>query len=82
MQFQVVQHGIEVGAFADLMLFDPDTVGISRLQRVNDLPGGESRLIRSGYGVHGVWVNGVQVCNGQDYCAPETAPGMVLDQFN
>ena len=73
---------IEVGAYADLMLFDPDTVGISRLNRVNDLPGGESRLIRQGYGVHGVWVNGTQVCDGEGYCEVETAPGIVLDQFN
>ena len=37
---------IEVGAFADLLLFDPATVGVSAARRVNDLPGGGPRTIR------------------------------------
>jgi hypothetical protein len=29
--------------------------------KVADLPGGASRLVRVSHGVHGVWVNGVQI---------------------
>jgi N-acyl-D-amino-acid deacylase len=72
---------IRQGAFADLMLFDPKTVGRGPLRRVHDLPGGESRLTRDGEGVHGVWVNGRQVFDGKDYVA-ETPPGTVIDSFN
>ena len=37
---------IAPGAFADLLLFDPATVGISAARRVNDLPGGGPRTLR------------------------------------
>ena len=49
------------GAAADLLLFDPATVGRGPKRRVHDLPGGAPRLHTDGLGVHGVWVNGVQV---------------------
>jgi N-acyl-D-aspartate/D-glutamate deacylase len=51
------------GAAADLMLFDPATVGRGPKRRVLDLPGGAPRLHTDGLGVHGVWVNGVQVAD-------------------
>ena len=51
------------GAAADLMLFDPATVGRGPKRRVHDLPGGAPRLHTDGLGVHGVWVNGVQVAD-------------------
>ena len=72
---------IAVGAHADLFLFDPDTVGISRPRRVYDLPGGESRLIRDGQGVAGVWVNGVRVVEDNAPLANAGRPGMLLDKF-
>jgi cytosine/adenosine deaminase-related metal-dependent hydrolase len=70
------------GAAADLMLFDPKTVGISSLQINADLPGGGSRMVRASKGVHGVWVNGVKVHDGQDYVELERGPGAVLTQFD
>jgi len=73
---------IESGAWADLMLFDPATVGVSSLQRKNDLPGGGMRMIRYPEGVHGVWVNGQQVHDGKDYLPLESGPGQVLTTFN
>ena len=58
---------IATGAFADLLLFDPDNVGVSPARRINDLPGGGPRTIRDPKGVHGVFVNGVEVFDGRDY---------------
>jgi N-acyl-D-aspartate/D-glutamate deacylase len=72
---------IEAGAFADLLLFDADNVGISPARRVNDLPGGGPRTIRDPLGVHGVFVNGVEVYDGHDYRPLARGPGQVLDRF-
>jgi N-acyl-D-amino-acid deacylase len=73
---------IKAGAAADLMLFDPSAVGISSLKKRKDLPGGGTRMLRDPLGVHGVWVNGVQVHDGKDYAALERAPGEVLREFS
>lgn len=73
---------IAVGAQADLLLFDPKTVGISDAQRVPDLPGGGRRTIRTPKGVHGVFVNGVRVFDGKDYARLPKGPGAILDRFN
>jgi N-acyl-D-aspartate/D-glutamate deacylase len=69
------------GAWADLMLFDPATVGISAPRRVNDLPGGGTRTLRDPVGVHGVYVNGVRVFDGNTYASLDKGPGQVLDRF-
>jgi len=73
---------IEAGCFADLLLFDEKEVGVSSLERTKDLPGGGTRMIRRPKGVHGVWVNGVQVHDGKDYLQPERRPGEVLRSFD
>jgi N-acyl-D-aspartate/D-glutamate deacylase len=73
---------IAVGAQADLLLFDPATVGVSPAERVADLPGGGRRTIRRPVGVHGVFCNGVQTFDGKDYVAHGKGPGHVLDRFN
>ena len=70
------------GACADLMLFEPDELAVSKLQQVSDLPAGESRMIRQGQGMHGVWVNGEQVWDGKNYTDPEQSPGEILDRFD
>jgi N-acyl-D-aspartate/D-glutamate deacylase len=72
---------IAPGMPADLLLFDPDRVGISALERCSDLPGGGTRMIRRPQGVHGVWVNGVQVHDGRDYVPLDAGPGEVLTRF-
>ena len=71
---------IAPGKFADLLLFDPATVGRGAIRRVDDLPGGESRLVRDATGVHGVWVNGTGVYDGDGY-RDVPPPGHVLDSF-
>lgn len=52
---------IAPGCWADLLMFDPHTVGRGGKVRVRDLPAGGARLTTPGRGVHGVWVNGVRV---------------------
>ncbi len=82
-RYRIPDRGrIRPGAWADLLLFDPDTVGISALERRNDLPGGGSRMIRHPEGVHGVWVNGVQIHDGKNYLPLEAGPGQVLTKFD
>ena len=71
---------IAPGKFADLLLFDAATVGRGAIRRVDDLPGGESRLVRDATGVHGVWVNGTGVYDRDGY-RDVPPPGHVLDRF-
>jgi N-acyl-D-aspartate/D-glutamate deacylase len=73
---------IAVGAQADLLLFDPATVGVSPAERVADLPGGGRRTIRRPTGVHGVFCNGIKTFDGKDYVKHAKGPGHVLDRFN
>jgi N-acyl-D-amino-acid deacylase len=72
---------IAPGAWADLLLFDPATVGVSAPRRVNDLPAGGARTLRDPIGVHGVFVNGVRVFDGADYARLKKGPGQMLDRF-
>ena len=51
---------IEAGMRADLMVFDPQTVGPGRLELREDLPSGGRRLFSAASGVHQVWVNGTR----------------------
>jgi N-acyl-D-aspartate/D-glutamate deacylase len=71
---------IAVGAPADLVLFDPATVGASKLRRVNDLPGGADRLVSDATGIEMVMVNGVPIREqGKDAIDPQgPMPGRVL----
>ena len=87
-RYRIANRGrLEVGCWADVMLFDPIQVGISPVERVNDLPAGEgqmpgSRLIRRPQGLAGVWVNGTRVFDGQQSIEGLVGPGQVLDQFH
>ncbi len=51
---------ISVGAHADLVVFDPETVGASKARLVEDLPGDSARLFADSTGVVRVLVNGVE----------------------
>jgi N-acyl-D-aspartate/D-glutamate deacylase len=82
-KYRIPDRGeIRPGAWADLVLFDPQTVGVSNLHRVRDLPGGGGRMIREPTGVQGVWVNGVQVHDGRDYAPLARGPGQVLRRYD
>ena len=71
----------DYAGIADLLLFDPDTVGRGSKQRVFDLPAGASRLVRSGEGIHGIWVNGTRVADKDGVMSLEARPGQVLRSF-
>jgi N-acyl-D-amino-acid deacylase len=83
-RYRIPQRGtIEPGKWADLVLFDPSSVGISGLQRKADLPGGGTRMLRTPIGLHGVWVNGLQVFDGVTHSLRrEDGPGRVLRIFD
>ncbi|MFZ1910020.1 MAG: amidohydrolase family protein, partial [Burkholderiales bacterium] len=81
-KYRIAGRGrIKPGFAADLLLFDPLAVGVSPLERVADLPGGGTRVIRRPRGVAGVWVNGQQVFDGNEYPRLKFGPGQVLDRF-
>jgi N-acyl-D-amino-acid deacylase len=82
-RFRIPQRGRLVqGAPADLLLIDPQQVGISKPLPRHDLPTGAQRMIREPSGVHGVWVNGVMVHDGRRPMQHERGPGHVLDRFD
>jgi N-acyl-D-aspartate/D-glutamate deacylase len=72
---------IREGYAADLLLFDPGTVGRGPKRRVFDLPGGAPRLTTDAVGVHGVWVNGRQVVGRNGLLDPAPRAGEVLREF-
>ncbi|HET7341703.1 MAG TPA: amidohydrolase family protein, partial [Methylomirabilota bacterium] len=69
---------LQAGAWADLLLFDPATVGRGPKRRVHDLPTGASRLDTPAVGVHGVWVNGVRTVDEHGLVRNCGRPGRVL----
>jgi N-acyl-D-aspartate/D-glutamate deacylase len=82
-KYRIPRRGLILPGYqADFLLFDPANVGISNLKRTRDLPGGGARMVREARGVHGVWVNGVQVCDSRGYVALDAGPGEVLRRFD
>lgn len=80
--FGIRQRGsIAPGLHADLLLFDPKTVGRGPSKRVFDLPAGASRLTTPATGVHGVWVNGRMVADGNGIRADAPKAGKVIRDF-
>jgi N-acyl-D-amino-acid deacylase len=76
--FRIKGRGlIREGYYADLVAFDPDTVGCGDLQRVRDLPGNEDRLIAPSQGIEFVWVNG-SIVRAEARDVDGVAPGMML----
>jgi N-acyl-D-amino-acid deacylase len=80
--FGIRERGtIASGQCADLLLFDPATVGRGRPQRIFDLPAGASRLSTPALGIHGVWVNGQQVADAEGILPDAPKAGRVLREF-
>ena len=76
--FRLAGRGlVREGYFADLVAFDPATIGASALERVYDQPGGADRLVARSTGVTHMWVNGVAArADGCD--VPGVAAGQLL----
>jgi N-acyl-D-amino-acid deacylase len=72
---------IREGLAADLLLFDPASVGRGPKRRVFDLPGGAPRLTTDAVGVHGVWVNGHQVAGPEGLLPDAPRAGKLLTEF-
>ncbi len=66
---------------ADLLLFDPARVGRSTARRVFDLPGGAPRLHTDAIGLHGVWVNGMQVADANGLIENAALAGELVTHF-
>ena len=73
---------LRAGYHADLLLFDPRTVGRGPNRRVHDLPAEQPRLTAEAIGVHGVWVNGARIVDGRGLCRVEKLPGRLLREFS
>jgi N-acyl-D-aspartate/D-glutamate deacylase len=67
---------VREGFHADLVLFDPETIGAEEVHLVEDLPGGSARLFAGSTGVRRVFVNGRTIVeNGEP---TGDLPGTVL----
>jgi N-acyl-D-aspartate/D-glutamate deacylase len=64
------------GAFADVVVFDPATIGHAAVRTRDDLPGGASRLYAEAIGIERVLVNGTPIVEGGAFT--EARPGRVL----
>jgi len=67
---------LEQGKAADLVIFDPDTVGPLTLQTLDDIPGGGTRMTKNAQGIPWVIVNGEPVI--EDGAPADVVPGQVL----
>jgi N-acyl-D-amino-acid deacylase len=67
---------LEVGKAADLVVFDPETVGPLTLETLNDIPGGGTRMTKGARGISWVVVNGTPVV--ERGAATGEVPGLVL----
>lgn len=72
---------IREGYAADLMLFDPETVGRGAKKRIFDLPAGAHRLTTDAVGVHGVWINGSRIADPDGLIESPDNAGEVLTSF-
>ena len=69
------------GYAADLLLFDPQTVGRGPKKRVFDLPLGAPRLHTDAVGVHGVWVNGQLIADQNGMLENTPLAGELITEF-
>ena len=71
---------LKEGNPADLVIFDADTIGASKLKRIYDLPAGADRLVSEAVGVDSVIVNGtiIRRTNENVLAADDDLPGQVL----
>jgi len=74
---------LKVGAYADLLLFDPDVIAQGQKRRINDLPADCSRIDTPALGIHGTWINGKRIVDHEGTRIDNgLRPGQVLREFN
>jgi N-acyl-D-amino-acid deacylase len=79
--FGITDRGVLAeGRPADVVVFDPKTVGPGPLKRVHDLPAGADRLVSEAHGIAAVIVNGQIIRrDGKDAVATnDKLPGRIL----
>jgi len=64
------------GYFADIVVFDPQTIACGPIHSRNDLPAGAGRLFCDAIGVEHVFVNGQQIVDHGKHT--QALPGRVL----
>jgi len=69
---------LAAGMPADVVIFDPQTVGTSQLRRVHDLPAGADRLVADAEGIEAVIVNGQLIRQASSDVAKGVLPGRLL----
>ena len=80
--YRIPERGLlKPGYCADLLLFDPASVGRAAPRRVHDLPAGAARLTTDAIGVHGVWVNGQRIVDESGLLAEAGLPGKLLREY-
>jgi N-acyl-D-aspartate/D-glutamate deacylase len=67
---------LAVGYWADMVIFDPSTVGPGPVRLRQDLPGGASRLYAESIGIERVFVNGREIVVGGEFTGD--IPGQLL----
>jgi N-acyl-D-aspartate/D-glutamate deacylase len=75
--YGLVDRGrVAEGAWADLFLFAPYTLGPGPLETRYDLPAGAGRIYGEALGIDRVFVAGVEVVSGKEFT--DARPGRVL----
>jgi len=75
--FGITDRGLlRSGMAADVVVFDPATVGPEEAELMHDLPGGAARLVQQASGIHLVLVNGDAILEGGKLTGAR--PGQVL----
>jgi N-acyl-D-aspartate/D-glutamate deacylase len=75
--YGLIERGrLEEGWHADVVVFDPATIGVGETYTKFDLPEDAGRLYADAIGIEHVFVNGVEIIEGQDHTG--AFPGTVL----
>jgi N-acyl-D-aspartate/D-glutamate deacylase len=67
---------LEVGAHADVVVIDENSVGSEPITTRFDLPGGAPRLYAAAYGIDHVLVNGIEISRRGEFTGAR--PGAIL----